>query len=46
MTQLISFTGLKVIQNNSDREQNQNSDMNSIQKPLEKNKKEPNKQTS
>ena len=37
-TQLYSFTGLRVIHNNSDDKQNQNTDMTSIQKPLERNK--------
>ena len=33
LTQLYSFTGLKVVQNNSDHEQNQRANMNPIQKP-------------
>ena len=44
LTQLYSFTGLKVIHNNSEYKQNQSTDMNPNQKPLEK--KELNKQTS
>ena len=31
LTQLYSFTGLKIIQNNSDHEQNQSNDMNPLQ---------------
>ena len=47
LIQLYSFTGLKIIQNNSNHEKkNQSADMNSIQKPLEKNKKGLKKQIS
>ena len=46
MTQLYSFTGLKVIQKNSYHKQSQSTDINSIQKPLDKNEKELPKQTS
>ena len=46
LTQLYSFTGLKVIPYSSDHEQNQSTDMNSIQKSLDKNKRELPKQTS
>ena len=46
LDQLYSFTGLKVIQNNSDFEQNQSINMNPIQKPLDNNKRELPKQTS
>ena len=41
-----AFTGLKVIQSNSDHKQNQSTDMNPIQKQLDKNEKELPKQTS
>ena len=44
LTQLYSFTGLKVIQNKSDHVQNQSTDIIRIQRPLDKNEKElPNK---
>ena len=46
MTQLYSFTGLKVIQKNSYPKQSQSTDINSIQKPLDQNEKELPKQTS
>ena len=46
LTQLYSITGLRVIQNNSDHNQNQSTHMNSIQKQLDKNEKELHKQTS
>ena len=46
MTQLYSFTGLKVIQNNSDHEQNQSTDINPIQKQIDKNERELPKQTA
>ena len=39
LTQLYSFTRLKVIQNKSDNKQNQSTDMICIQKPLEQKKK-------
>ena len=45
LTQLYSFTGLKVNQNNSDHKQNRSTDLNPIQKPLDKNEKELPKQT-
>ena len=40
LTQLYSFTGLKVIQNNSKQNQNQSTDMHPIQKQLDKKDKE------
>ena len=46
LTQLYSFTGPNVIQNNPDHKQNQSTDMYPIQKPLDKNEKELPKQTS
>ena len=46
LTQLYSFTGLKVIQNYSKSDQNQNTDISPIKKPLDKNEREPPKQTS
>ena len=46
LTQLYSFTRLKVIQNNSDHEQNPSTDLNPIQKPLDKNEKKTSQQTS
>ena len=45
-TQLYSFTGLKVIPNNSDRNQNQNTDTQLLQKQLNKIEKEPSEQIS
>ena len=47
LTQLYSFTGLKVVQDNSDYNQNQNTRTKNIQKPLEENNRnELNQQTS
>ena len=39
LTQLYFSAGLKVIHNNSDDKQNQNTEMNFFEKPLERNKK-------
>ena len=46
LTQLYYFTGLKVIQNSSEQNQNQNTDMQVIQKQLDKKEKELLKQIS
>ena len=45
LTHLYSFTRLKNVQNYSDHKQNQSIDLNSIQKPLDKNERELPKQT-
>ena len=46
LTQLYSFIGLKVIQNSSEQNQNQNTDTQIIQKQLNKKEKEPSEQIS